>query len=291
MVRWREGYDIRDVDTFLARVDAGLVTSADIDAALFAPTRLGRGYAMGEVDDYLAGIQQGLPSSAQTIAPLATEQAQDARRPRWASWTLAIACTLAAVFVLFELLSRLLARSLAPIPSVVTLDYLVALPAIAMWAATGGATSFRADIRGGQRGGRRVGFAVMVGVLALLFPIFGETAYEDAHSLRLHGVLVSARVTEVTHGKGSHTSASFGAPDGATLTCDVDGAGDHHTVGETIDIIDDSTAPEDNCAVPRVAKSYDKAWVFVGIGWLLAAVMIGLMSIQASRRRSAGGGL
>ena len=62
-VRWREGYDIAEVDAFLAKVDAGSAASADVQSARFTPVRLRWGYAMGEVDAYLASIEDALRTS------------------------------------------------------------------------------------------------------------------------------------------------------------------------------------------------------------------------------------
>lgn len=56
VVRWREGYDISDVDAFIAQVSAGTVTSEDARKVRFSPTRLRPGYDMGEVDEFLDSI-------------------------------------------------------------------------------------------------------------------------------------------------------------------------------------------------------------------------------------------
>lgn len=60
LVRWREGYDTSEVDSFLAKVSDASVTSADVMAVQFRPVRLRSGYAMGEVDRYLLAIEQNL---------------------------------------------------------------------------------------------------------------------------------------------------------------------------------------------------------------------------------------
>jgi DivIVA domain-containing protein len=60
-VRWREGYDITQVDTFLERLMATVegryverpVTPDEIHQVIFTPVRLTHGYAVEEVDAFL----------------------------------------------------------------------------------------------------------------------------------------------------------------------------------------------------------------------------------------------
>lgn len=59
-VRWREGYDIAEVDALLDRINAGTATSSDVGTVRFRPVRLQWGYDMGEVDDYLASVEERL---------------------------------------------------------------------------------------------------------------------------------------------------------------------------------------------------------------------------------------
>ncbi|GAA1695488.1 hypothetical protein GCM10009745_46590 [Kribbella yunnanensis] len=67
-VRWREGYDIDEVDAFLERLAATVegryvdtpVTAADIRNISFTPTRLREGYAIDEVDTFLDQAERGL---------------------------------------------------------------------------------------------------------------------------------------------------------------------------------------------------------------------------------------
>ena len=59
-VRWREGYDITEVDALLDRVSAGTATSSDVKSIRFRPVRLQPGYDMGQVDDYLASVEERL---------------------------------------------------------------------------------------------------------------------------------------------------------------------------------------------------------------------------------------
>ncbi|MFV2175003.1 DivIVA domain-containing protein [Actinomadura sp. LOL_016] len=65
-VRMRMGYDVRDVDTFLERVIAGLrgtappITPADVRACVFRTIRLGPGYDVHEVDTFLAQLTDAL---------------------------------------------------------------------------------------------------------------------------------------------------------------------------------------------------------------------------------------
>lgn len=55
-VRWREGYDIGEVDAFVGRVVAGTVEAAEVQTIRFTPVRLREGYDMGQVDAYLDGV-------------------------------------------------------------------------------------------------------------------------------------------------------------------------------------------------------------------------------------------
>ncbi len=65
-VRWQEGYDVREVDAFVRRVQEDLrspvttLRAGDVRAARFRPVRLREGYEMREVDDYLAALEQTL---------------------------------------------------------------------------------------------------------------------------------------------------------------------------------------------------------------------------------------
>jgi DivIVA domain-containing protein len=60
-VRWREGYDIAEVDTFLERLLATAegryveqpVTPDEIHQVIFTPVRLTSGYKVEEVDAFL----------------------------------------------------------------------------------------------------------------------------------------------------------------------------------------------------------------------------------------------
>jgi DivIVA domain-containing protein len=59
-VRWREGYDIEEVDSFLSQVERGLAgrlpdpaLAERIRNVVFSPVRLRLGYDMLQVDDYL----------------------------------------------------------------------------------------------------------------------------------------------------------------------------------------------------------------------------------------------
>ena len=63
LVRMREGYDVAEVDAFVARVRDGHVTSADARNARFTPVRLRQGYDMGEVDDYVDGLAAQLSAA------------------------------------------------------------------------------------------------------------------------------------------------------------------------------------------------------------------------------------
>lgn len=64
VVRWREGYEIADVDSFLSQLTAGPTADIDVSAVRFTPTRLRPGYVMREVDEYLDAVANGryLPS-------------------------------------------------------------------------------------------------------------------------------------------------------------------------------------------------------------------------------------
>ncbi|HEV7934803.1 MAG TPA: DivIVA domain-containing protein [Actinomadura sp.] len=65
-VRIRTGYDVRDVDTFLERVIAGLrgleppITGRDVRESLFRTVRFGPGYDEREVDAFLAQLASAL---------------------------------------------------------------------------------------------------------------------------------------------------------------------------------------------------------------------------------------
>ncbi len=63
VVRWREGYDISEVDAFVAKVEARTVASADVETVQFTPVRIRQGYDMGAVDDYLDGVTARLRAS------------------------------------------------------------------------------------------------------------------------------------------------------------------------------------------------------------------------------------
>jgi DivIVA domain-containing protein len=60
-VRWREGYDMAQVDAFIERLMATVegryveppVTADDIRSVIFTPVRLTHGYAVEEVDAFL----------------------------------------------------------------------------------------------------------------------------------------------------------------------------------------------------------------------------------------------
>jgi DivIVA domain-containing protein len=60
-VRWREGYDMVQVDAFIERLMATVegryverpVTADDIRSVIFTPVRLTHGYAVEEVDAFL----------------------------------------------------------------------------------------------------------------------------------------------------------------------------------------------------------------------------------------------
>jgi len=55
----REGYDVHEVDTFVARLEAALghrppaITAEEVSAQRFTPVRLREGYDMAEVDEFL----------------------------------------------------------------------------------------------------------------------------------------------------------------------------------------------------------------------------------------------
>lgn len=60
-VRWREGYDMTEVDTFVERLMATVegrpvdrpVTADEIQQVIFRSVRLTEGYSMEEVDTFL----------------------------------------------------------------------------------------------------------------------------------------------------------------------------------------------------------------------------------------------
>jgi DivIVA domain-containing protein len=65
-VRFREGYNIEDVDDFLRRAHHALesrdgsITASDVHASRFRPVRIKECYAMGEVDEELDRIAGAL---------------------------------------------------------------------------------------------------------------------------------------------------------------------------------------------------------------------------------------
>jgi DivIVA domain-containing protein len=67
-VRWREGYDMAQVDAFIERLMATVegryverpVTADDIRSVIFTPVRLTHGYAVEEVDAFLDTAESSL---------------------------------------------------------------------------------------------------------------------------------------------------------------------------------------------------------------------------------------
>ncbi|MEV8378306.1 DivIVA domain-containing protein [Kribbella sp. NPDC056861] len=67
-VRWREGYDMAEVDAFVERLTATVenrysgppVTADDIRNVSFTPVRLREGYSVDEVDDFLEQAAQSM---------------------------------------------------------------------------------------------------------------------------------------------------------------------------------------------------------------------------------------
>lgn len=53
IVRFKEGYDMGEVDDFLRRAERGGLTAADVRDVVFSTTRFRRAYDVDEVDDYL----------------------------------------------------------------------------------------------------------------------------------------------------------------------------------------------------------------------------------------------
>ncbi len=91
IVRFREGYEMSDVDRFLnelsAKVAQGVASPADIDAARFRPVRLREGYDMDWVDATLDNLRARLsttpsaaapPAAAPAVPPSAATPRQDA---------------------------------------------------------------------------------------------------------------------------------------------------------------------------------------------------------------------
>lgn len=81
--RLREGYEVSDVDAFLAGVRDDLVRQVPldrgrVDGAVFRPTRLSTGYAMGATDAALAQLAQRLDGLR---APSASPSGDVADRP------------------------------------------------------------------------------------------------------------------------------------------------------------------------------------------------------------------
>jgi DivIVA domain-containing protein len=68
-VRWREGYDMAEVDAFIERLTATVegrysdapVTAADIRNVSFTPVRFREGYSVDEVDAFLEQAAQSMP--------------------------------------------------------------------------------------------------------------------------------------------------------------------------------------------------------------------------------------
>ena len=64
--RFREGYDVTEVDEFLRRAhralesEDGSITAEDVRAVRFSPVRLKEGYDMGQVDGELERIAAAL---------------------------------------------------------------------------------------------------------------------------------------------------------------------------------------------------------------------------------------
>jgi DivIVA domain-containing protein len=65
-VRWKEGYDTRDVDLFLTRLRDDLrrhpprVSPEEVLAVRFRTTRLSRGYRQEDVEEYLDEVVRRL---------------------------------------------------------------------------------------------------------------------------------------------------------------------------------------------------------------------------------------
>lgn len=62
VTRMGPGYAIEDVDAFMARVDAGLVTAGEVDRVQFRSTRMAPGYREQDVDEALDRVVADLRS-------------------------------------------------------------------------------------------------------------------------------------------------------------------------------------------------------------------------------------
>jgi DivIVA domain-containing protein len=62
VTRMGPGYVIEDVDAFMSRVDAGLVTAGEVDKVEFGSTRLAPGYREQDVDEALDRVVADLRS-------------------------------------------------------------------------------------------------------------------------------------------------------------------------------------------------------------------------------------
>ncbi|WP_020391155.1 DivIVA domain-containing protein [Kribbella catacumbae] len=88
-VRWREGYDVSDVDAFIERLMATVegryvehpVTADDIRNVIFTPVRLREGYAVGEVDAFLDQALQSMLGGPAADRPGDRTSASPADRP------------------------------------------------------------------------------------------------------------------------------------------------------------------------------------------------------------------
>ena len=56
------GYVIEDVDAFMSRLDAGLVTAGEVDRVEFRSTRIAPGYREQDVDEALDRVVADLRS-------------------------------------------------------------------------------------------------------------------------------------------------------------------------------------------------------------------------------------
>lgn len=61
--RFKEGYDIAEVDKFLRRIEAGEASAEDIRTVTFSTVRFRSGYDTDEVDDYLDRVIRQMGSS------------------------------------------------------------------------------------------------------------------------------------------------------------------------------------------------------------------------------------
>ncbi|MFB6724561.1 DivIVA domain-containing protein [Kribbella sp. NPDC056345] len=83
-VRWREGYDIDEVNAFVERLAATVegryvdapVTAADIRNASFTPVRFREGYSVDEVDAFLDQAAQGMAAAPPAVARPVDQAAQ-----------------------------------------------------------------------------------------------------------------------------------------------------------------------------------------------------------------------